>query len=70
MDSHRPRIRALTSLLLVGALRVPADQASAGVDAHTAIITAGQQARQFNDVDTFTAREPPSQERSAGAVGW
>lgn len=55
MDSHRPGIRALTSLLFAGALRVPADQASAGVDALTAIITAGQQAGQFDGVDPDVA---------------
>ena len=55
MDSHRPRIRALTSLLFAGALRIPADQASSGVDALTAIITAGQRAGQFDDVDPGVA---------------
>lgn len=55
MDSHRPRIVALTSLLFAGALRVPALQASAGVEALTAIITAGQQVGQFDDVDPEVA---------------
>ena len=55
MDSHRPQIRALTSLLFAGALAVPADQASAGVDALAAIITAGQRAGQFDDVDPSVA---------------
>lgn len=55
MDSHRPRIVALTSLLFAGTLRVPALQASAGVEALTAIITAGQQVGQFDDVDPEVA---------------
>lgn len=55
MDSYRPRIRALTSLLFAGALRVPADLASAGVDALTAIIAAGQRTGQFDDVDPGVA---------------
>ncbi|MDQ6874287.1 MAG: TetR family transcriptional regulator [Actinomycetota bacterium] len=55
MDIHRRRIRALTSLLFAGALEVPADQVSAGVDALTAIIRAGQQAGEFNDVDARVA---------------
>lgn len=55
MDNHRPRIRALTSLLFAGALRVPAGQASAGVDALTTIIAAGQQAGQFDDIDPGVA---------------
>ncbi len=55
VDTHRSRIRALTSLLYAGALKVPADQASAGVDAVTAIIAAGQRAGQFADVDPDVA---------------
>lgn len=55
MDSHRPRIRALTSLLFAGALAVPEDQVSAGVDALSAIITAGQQSGQFDDMDPRVA---------------
>jgi AcrR family transcriptional regulator len=55
MDNHRPRIRAMTSLLFAGALRVPADLASAGVDALTVIIAAGQRAGQFDDVDPGVA---------------
>lgn len=55
MDSHRPRITALTSLLFAGALRIPTQQASAGVQALTEIIKEGQQAGQFDDVDPDVA---------------
>jgi AcrR family transcriptional regulator len=55
MDTHRTRIRALTSLLYAGVLDVPADEASAGVDALTGIIVAGQRAGQFCDVDPGVA---------------
>jgi AcrR family transcriptional regulator len=55
MDKNRPRIRALTSLLFAGALKVSSDQASSGVDALTAIIAAGQRAGQFPEVDPGVA---------------
>ena len=42
-------------MLFAGALRVSADQASAGVEALTAIIAAGQQAGQFDDIDPGVA---------------
>ena len=55
MDEHRLRMRALTSLLYGGALRIPPGQASAGVEALTAIIVEGQRCGQFSDVDAGVA---------------
>ena len=55
MDSHRPEMAALTSLLFAGALKLSPEQSSAGVEGLTAIITAGRRIGQFRDVDPVVA---------------
>jgi AcrR family transcriptional regulator len=55
MDAHRTEMAALTALLFAGALTVPPEQSSAGVDALTAIIAEGRRVGQFRRVDPLVA---------------
>jgi len=55
MDTHRAQMAALTDLLFAGALRVSAEQGSAGVQVLTAIIDEACRAGEFRAVDPQVA---------------
>lgn len=55
MSEHRAQMVALTALTFAGAVDIAVGEASASVEALTAIIAAGRQSGQFRDVDAAVA---------------